>query len=149
MRARSLAGQRTDRGGRAARGVGESPGIGLPSGYQQVLPAPFTAVLGGLGGRTQLAAAGPDRPQTLGEARPGPGLDLDVAKGRLRAGRLEVLEPRVRLSDQEQLHRFLVPGQAHACHLHSGWTEPRTWTGRHSRASKYLTAAVPIARVPV
>ena len=49
----------------------------------------------------ELRAARLDRTQPLAEPRPGPGLDLAVARGRLTARRLEVLEPGVRLLDQQ------------------------------------------------
>src|SRR6476620_7236783 len=53
--------------------------------------------------RAQLGAARTDRSESLVEARPGPWLDLAIAGLRLVAGRLEVLEPGVRLLDHEQL----------------------------------------------
>src|SRR5688572_6276039 len=54
----------------------------------------------------QPGAPGADPAQLLGEARPGPGLDLDVAAGSLSTGRLEVLEPGIGLFDQEDLVRL-------------------------------------------
>src|SRR5205809_555251 len=49
-------------------------------------------------------------PEPLREPRPGPGLDLLVPERRLRPGRLEVLEPRIGLFDQQQLVRFSLSG---------------------------------------
>src|SRR4029079_19209446 len=72
-----------------------------------------SATSGSLDQRAQLGSASADRPQPLREARPGPRLDLDVPVRRLAPDRLQVLEPRVGLFDQQQLVRFLVPGQCH------------------------------------
>src|SRR5262249_26665002 len=72
------------------------------------------------GRRTQLRAPGADRPHALLQACPRPRLDLLVAHGRLRACRLEVLEPGVGLLDEKQLFRLALTR-----HVHSGW-----WIGR-------------------
>src|SRR6266540_2982067 len=56
----------------------------------------------GRGRRAELRAAGFDRPEPLGEARPRPRLELPVADRRLSPSRLEILEPGVRLLDQQQ-----------------------------------------------
>src|SRR5579884_3940953 len=57
---------------------------------------------------TESRAPRPDRPQPLREPRPRPGLDLAVAHVALPARRLEVLEPRVRLFDHQQLFRLAL-----------------------------------------
>src|SRR4029079_8531608 len=67
---------------------------------------PGCARLRGCG--AQLRAARTDRPEPLVEARPGPRLDLPVPGLGLVAGRLEVLEPGVRLLDHEQLLRLAL-----------------------------------------
>src|SRR5436190_37381 len=60
----------------------------------------------GGGRRLEFRPPGSEGAQALVEARPGPGLDLAVARQRLVPRRLEVLEPGVRLLDLEQLLRF-------------------------------------------
>src|SRR5437016_46662 len=54
----------------------------------------------------QLRAAGTEGPEALVETGPRPGLNLTVPRNRLVPGRLEVLEPGVRLLDLEQLLRL-------------------------------------------
>ena len=57
-------------------------------------------VVAGLrGGWAEPRPARPDGTQPLGEAGPGPGLDLLVPERGLRPGRLEILEPGVGLLD--------------------------------------------------
>src|SRR4051812_25717927 len=79
----------------------------------KALAWPFCRVAGAFaalrrfGGR-QLGAADADRPQPGREPRPGPRLDLEVPPGRLAANRLEVLEPGVRLLDQQKLVRLAI-----------------------------------------
>src|ERR671936_2155169 len=56
--------------------------------------------------RPELRAPRLDRAESLTKSRPGPGLDLRVAKRGLTPRRLEVLEPGVRLFDQQELVGF-------------------------------------------
>ena len=96
---------------RASRVVGKSLGMACPTNGISDRRA-RTAYAASAPG--ELGAPRPDRTQPLRETRPRPGLDLEYRSVALPAGRLEVLEPRVRLLDQQQLDRFLVAGQAHA-----------------------------------
>src|SRR5689334_10795594 len=57
---------------------------------------------------TESRAPRPDRPQALAQPGPGPGLDLAVPRLALTPGRLEVLEPRVRFFDHQQLFRLAL-----------------------------------------
>src|SRR5690348_10765834 len=61
------------------------------------------------GCRPELRAARLDRAEALREARPRPRLDLAVSRRRLRPGRLEILEPGVRLLDQQELLGLALP----------------------------------------
>src|SRR5881227_2492537 len=56
--------------------------------------------------RPELRAPRLDRAESLTKSRPGPRLDLRVAKRGLTPGGLEVLEPGVRLFDQQELVGF-------------------------------------------
>src|SRR5512142_3287656 len=62
--------------------------------------------------RPELRAPRLDRPQPLRQAGPRPGLDLAVARLGLRPRRLEVLEPGVRLLDQQELFGFVIPSHS-------------------------------------
>src|SRR3954454_601553 len=73
--------------------------------------------------RLQLLLLRPDRAQPLMEPRPRPRLDLPVADLELTARGLEVLEPGVRLLDEQELVRVAV-ARHNARH-------DRTWTGQH------------------
>src|SRR3954451_16665730 len=62
--------------------------------------------------RFQLLFLRPDRPQPLMEPRPRPRFDFVVADLELTARGLEVLEPGVRLLDQQELVRVAVARHA-------------------------------------
>src|SRR5262249_59731479 len=63
-----------------------------------------------VGGGEQLRAARADRAQRLGEPRPRPRLDLAVARLRLAARRVEVLEPGIGLLHEQELVRLPLGG---------------------------------------
>src|SRR5207302_6171031 len=76
------------------------------------------------GSRPQSRAPRSDRAQPLTQACPRPGLDLPVAALRLAVCRLEVLEPRVCLFDQQELFGFTI--------RHYGSPPGRDWPDRRS-----------------
>src|SRR5205807_10530425 len=75
-----------------------------------------------------------DRPEALRQAGPSPGLDLVVAGLRLALRRLEVLEPRIRLLDHQELFGL-------APHRH-GFTSDREWPDRRTRLGRTPSGAV-------
>src|SRR5262249_37987890 len=115
--ARSLAVRSVDPVGRASLVNGKSLGIGLPPGYQRLSNLLTQPVLGGFERRRELRAPGADRPQALGQPRPGPRLYLEVASRGLATDRLQVLEPGVCFLDQQQLESLLRAREGHADHL--------------------------------
>src|SRR5438270_880605 len=81
-------------------------------------------------GWAELCAPGLDRPHPLHQAGPGPRLELAVAGRRLAAGRLEILEPGVRLLDQQQFLGLALP-RHHQVLLVVHGPDRRTGIGRH------------------
>src|SRR6266540_528948 len=80
---------------------------------------------GSLHQRRELRLARPDRAQPLREPRPGPRLDLAVARAGLTLRRVEILEPRIRFLDHQQLVRLAIAhGELTPCRFQKGRTAP-------------------------
>ena len=109
----------------------------VASSYPSVAAAPVRPWQRAAGG-SLARRRGPAQP--LHEARPGPRLELAVAGRRLAAGRLEVLEPGVRLLDHQQLVYFA---------LGHGRAEPPSVDAAQCRTGVGRTRAAALDRQPM